>query len=78
MSLAQGVLAALSLGDMDLLGRDLDWVRGLMHNFHYQMADETLHRYLRAYYEATLQELDHRGDPVKAWFADILQAEAQG
>ncbi len=67
--IARDVMAALSLGDISLLGDEIAWVEGLLIN--YQIPADLLHRYLNAYYQAASTYLDERGEPVLSWLAQL-------
>ncbi|MCA9990727.1 MAG: MerR family transcriptional regulator [Ardenticatenaceae bacterium] len=56
-NMARDITAALSLGDMSLLGYNLDWVTGLMTNHNYPVDSTTLQDYVNAYYESTQEAL---------------------
>ncbi len=68
--LGLNIAAALSLGDMDYLGSDIEWVTGLLKN--YQLPSETLHDYFQAYYQTAREQLDERGQPITAWLAKMV------
>jgi methanogenic corrinoid protein MtbC1 len=63
--LALNIEAALTLGDMDFLGTDIEWIRGLITN--YALPAESLQGYLRAYCQAAQAHLDERGEPIVTW-----------
>lgn len=71
--LALNIEAALSLGDMDYLGTDLQWVQGLME--HREMADGHLRTFLEAYRRAAAAHLDERGKPVVEWLERVTADE---
>jgi DNA-binding transcriptional MerR regulator/methylmalonyl-CoA mutase cobalamin-binding subunit len=68
-NLARNIMAALTLGDMDFIGVDLDWVAGLLSN--HSLPRALLQDYLGAYYQAARQHLDERGAPILAWLARV-------
>jgi DNA-binding transcriptional MerR regulator len=68
-NLAHNIMAALTLGDMDFVGVDLDWVLGLLR--HHQLPSALLRDYLGAYYRAARQHTDERGVPFVAWLARV-------
>lgn len=70
LHLARNIMAALTLGDLDFLGRDLEWVRGLLIN--YQLPAEHLGFYLHAYLEAARRELTGDGRIIVDWLEDIV------
>jgi len=69
--LGDNIQAALALGDMNLLNDNLEWLHGLLVNFHYRMPDEAMKPYLTAYHEAALTHLDEAGQPVIEWLANV-------
>jgi DNA-binding transcriptional MerR regulator len=68
--LALNISAALTLGNMDFLGKDIEWVKGLIRN--YQMPSEVLHGYLVAYHRRAREVLDERGALVVAWLEKLV------
>jgi DNA-binding transcriptional MerR regulator len=60
--LALNISAALTLGDMEFLEVDIDWIEGLLRNR--RLPRELLVSYLNAYYQAARTHMDHRGTPV--------------
>jgi hypothetical protein len=69
-SMALNISAALALGDMAYLGREIEWVEGLL--FNRQLPPELLGHYLRAYHQALLAHLDERGEPIMTWLGELL------
>lgn len=74
LSLGRGIIAALTLGDMNHLHPDMDWIEGLLVN-QYQMPQMVLDEYLKAYYAALLAHLDRSGYLVIEWMARLLGRE---
>lgn len=70
-SLGRNIIAALSLGNMNYINPDIDWVEGLLVN-HYEMPPEALEQYLEVYFEAVHTTLDQRGHLVSEWFGRLL------
>jgi DNA-binding transcriptional MerR regulator len=68
--LARNIEAALTLGDMDFLGADIEWIRGLLTN--YALPAESLQGYLRAYCQAAQAHLDERGEPIVVWLVQCI------
>lgn len=68
------IIAALTLGNIDYLGVDLHWLRGLLTN-HYQMPETVVAHYLAAYLEAAESHLRGRADVLLHWLERILQME---
>lgn len=73
-SFGSAIIAALTLGNMDYLDADIDWVEGLLVN-HYEMPLEALEDYLGAYYEAAHAHLGRQGYPVIEWLSRLLGRE---
>lgn len=69
--LGNNIQAALSLGDMNLLDANLEWVHGLLANYHYRMPETAMQPYLTAYRQAIHHHLDNRGKPIFDWFAKM-------
>jgi len=69
-SISRNISAALTLGDMAYLGREIEWVGGLL--FNYQLPTELLGHYLRAYHQALLTHMDERGEPIVTWLGELL------
>lgn len=74
-SLGQEIAAALTLGDISLLGHNLEWVRGLLHNFQLHLPEDVLRRYLQRYREAAAQQMNHNGRLIVDWLADFTAEE---
>lgn len=74
VSFGRGIIAALTLGDMNYLHPDMEWVEGLLVN-HYEMPATLLDAYLEAYYNALLAHLDQPGYLVIEWMAQLLGRE---
>jgi methylmalonyl-CoA mutase cobalamin-binding subunit len=69
LHLSNDIKAALSFGDMNCLGNELNWIRGLTEN--YQIPQEGLRIYLNAYYQVASNHLDNRGKPILEWLENI-------
>lgn len=69
--LGNNIQAALNLGEMNLLDANLEWVHGLLANYHYRMPEEAMRPYLAAYRQAIHHHLDERGKPIFDWFAKM-------
>ena len=61
--------AALALGDIQFLGTDIEWVRGLLKN--HRVPDEALYDYLGAYRQAAANQLGE-DSPVIGWLGELL------
>ncbi len=71
LSFGRNIIAALTLGSMDYLNPDIDWIEGLLVN-HHQMPPEALEGYLTTYYEASVRHLDEQGTAVIEWLSRLL------
>jgi len=71
--LGHNIQAALLLGNMDYLGTDLDWVKGLIGNR--ELPALMLTRYLKAYRQAAEKHLDARAQPILDWFDRVLNGD---
>ena len=69
---AQYLMAALGLGDIDLLEADLNWIHGLLAIHH--VPDHVLRVYLEAYRMAVQKHLDQRAHMILEWFDQALEA----
>ena len=74
--LGDSIIAALQLGDMNLLTANINWVQGLLMNYHYRMPDDVLDFYIQLYHEATEAHLDASGEIIKNWFAQVRQSNS--
>ena len=70
--LAQNIIAALTFGDMSLLSANLEWIEGLLVNYHFRMPKKALEEYLASYRKACVKVLDYRGDLVVSWLSKLL------
>jgi len=71
--LSQNIGAALALGNMEFLGTDIEWVRGLLRN--HQIPNEALIDYLGAYHQAATRQLGEES-PVTDWLGRLLNGYA--
>jgi hypothetical protein len=72
--MARNIIAALSLGNMDYIGSELDWIKPLLANF--QWPSGTLLRFLSVYHEASDLYLNGRGRPIIESLAQVIQNES--
>jgi len=63
--LAHNIIAALTLGDINLLDDSIDWLEGLCSNG--RVPAGTLEDYLGIYYQAARAHMDERGAPIIKW-----------
>jgi MerR family transcriptional regulator, light-induced transcriptional regulator len=74
LSFGRAIIAALSLGDMNYLDPDIDWIEGLL-VYHHEMPAAALDAYLDTYYEALVKHLGKSGYPVIEWMARLLGSD---
>jgi methanogenic corrinoid protein MtbC1 len=72
--LSRNISAALTLGDIDLVGDDIDWIEGLLMNYHYRLPQVVLGQYVHSYYTAAARVLDERGAIVVNWLAKVVSS----
>ena len=70
--LTRNAIAALKLGDMDLVQEQLEWIAGLLGG--HERDPALIDAYLSAYHQALLATLDDRGQPLIGWFESRVQA----
>ena len=71
LNFGRAIIAALTLGRIDYLNPEVDWVEGLLVN-HHQLPAEMLEEYLHAYYAAALRHLEREGYIVQEWLSRLL------
>lgn len=71
--LSRDIIAALQLGDMTLLGSEINWTEKLLLN--YNIPADLLHEYLKAYHQAAQEFLGQDGRPVVGWLEGLAQTE---
>jgi methanogenic corrinoid protein MtbC1 len=69
-NMGRNIAAALSLGDINFVGNDMAWIRGLLIN--YNLPVEMLNGYLAIYLTAVKERLDERGRPIVEWLSQIV------
>lgn len=74
INFSRDIIAALTLGDINYLGIDLNWIKGLLTN-HYQMPEDMVTRYLTAYLEAAREHLQEQSSVLTTWLQHILAVE---
>lgn len=74
LNLTRSIHAALQLGDMGLMGVEMEWIQGLLHNF--AIPEEFLTRFMLAYRDAAHALLSAEGQPVLAWLDQICDTIA--
>lgn len=65
LNLTRSIVAALQFGDLHLLAGEMEWIRGLLHNF--AISEEHLSRFMQSYSEAAHALLGAEGQPVLDW-----------
>lgn len=73
--LGNNISAALGLGDINLLTANINWVQGLLMNYHYRMPEEAVETYIYQYQQAIEAHLDERGKPIKSWFKHLRKSK---
>ncbi len=68
--LGKDILAGLSLGDVNLLEHEIDWLAGLLKT--HNIPSELLPEYLMFYKQAVETNLDQRGQPVVDWLNSVV------
>ena len=66
------IKAGLSLGDLNLLEYEVDWLAGFLKT--HDVPSELLPKYLMLYKQAVEANLDRRGQPVIEWLDSVLGA----
>lgn len=66
--LGNNIVAALTLGRMDLLEANIGWVQGLLISYQYLMPAEAMVAFIKEYHDAVKTHLDARGEPIQTWF----------
>ncbi len=72
--LAQDIIAALSLGDLSLVGSNMEWVERLISN--HDIAGELLLDYLLAYRDAAQTNLDEHGLAIIDWLTSMIMVKS--
>jgi len=74
LNFSRNIAAALTLGNIEYVGNDLLWIKGLLSN-HYQMPENLVDDYLAAYLAAAKLHLEGPGNIVVDWLQDILASD---
>lgn len=69
---SQGIIDALTLGDIQFMSAEMDWVAGLLN--HYATGPAELHAYLQIYLQALKNHLDDPGVLIINWLSEQLAA----
>jgi hypothetical protein len=75
INFGRDIIAALALGDINHLGLDLPWIKGLLKN-HYQLPESAINNYLHAYLEATEVALSSHSPILINWLKQILHVNS--
>ena len=70
-NLASNIIAALTLGDMALLGDEISWVTGMLQ--HRDQNGTQLQMFLQSYAQAAYRQLGADGLVVNQWFDKLLE-----
>lgn len=70
-SMAENIIAALTLGEITYLDHDILWAKDLMR--YHNIADENFTTYISAYAEAVSRELGHEGQFISDYLTTLLQ-----
>jgi methylmalonyl-CoA mutase cobalamin-binding subunit len=68
--LSRNIEAALRLGDIHFVGREIDWANGLMANASYD--PQQMLQFLQAYGRAMGKHLDQRGQLILTWAQNLM------
>jgi hypothetical protein len=69
--MALNIDAALALGDLEFVGTDLDWLKGLLGSR--GQPTTILRDYLITYHQAAREHLDERGEPIVTWLERVIR-----
>ncbi len=71
--LGQNIVAALKMGNLNYIGSDLMWIKGVLNN--HQLPTELLKFYLNVYSQAVTNNLGSSGEPITSWLNALLSSE---
>ena len=66
---AEGILAGLTFGDLDLLKLDIDWISGYMENLN--ISKGYMRHYFEAYAEAVEEAIGEKGKMITDWLRSL-------
>jgi len=66
---SRNIIAALSLGQLDYLDMEIEWIKDLLLNRELELT--LLPAYMRAYREAITENLDERSQPLVRWLSKV-------
>lgn len=70
--MSTNIIAALKLGNMEFLYNNIQWLRGLLTNYHDHMNPQLVKQYLTIYHHAAQHVLDERGQPIVQWLEKAI------
>ena len=70
-NMSQNIIAALILGEITVLGYDIQWIKDLLRN--HGIPEENLNPYISAYAEAVSKDLDHDGELISEYLFSLIQ-----
>lgn len=73
LHMAQDIIAALKLGDIEFLGSQIAWTEKLLVN--YNIPVSLLYHYLHAYHQAAKMHLGKAGTPIIEWLAGMSEID---
>ncbi len=73
--LSRDILAALKLGDLSYINKNLDWVRGLLSQS--SVPAQVLLSFLQIYSQAVEEMMDSRGEPILDWLQNEIDRIAE-
>jgi MerR family transcriptional regulator, light-induced transcriptional regulator len=65
--LGENITAALQLGDMSYVSREIEWLKTLLR--YHEAQPERLINFMQAYSEAVNRNINAQGKPISTWFA---------
>lgn len=71
LRISESIDAALRLGNMDYVGREIDWAQGLITNYAYP--PENMQHFLNAYRAALRKVMDNRGQLILDWLTGVIE-----
>ena len=74
--LSRDILAALKLGELDLLNNDMDWLRGLLTNS--KIPDGALREFLQIYHQAVDEFSESPNEPILLWLQTEINCLKDG
>jgi hypothetical protein len=69
--LGENITAALQLGDMSHVSTEIDWLKGLLQS--HGSPEGQLLRFMQAYSEAVVRNINGQGQPIYEWFANEIE-----